>query len=426
MNTMITRFGLQLSLALLIFLHSEAQTTLTLDYCQKAAREFYPLLSQKGLLKQSSDLSYVNIGKAYLPQLMFNGSATYQSEVIVIPFEVPGLETPTLPKDHYQFTLDVNQTVYDGGGTKSRREIEEANLQSEQQKVEVELFQLRKQVDAIYFAILFGDQTIEQLKISRADLEKKYEQIAAAVREGAAIRSSADQVKAEMLKLDQKITEAEAIKVAYVKSLALLIQDTLDAGSVKLEVPTPAAVPDYSIQSRPDFILLQKQQYSLEAMKHLTMVPTTPQLGVFAQGGYGLPGLDPFNTSFSPFYVVGARLRWNIFNWNESKNQREIYSIRLEILNQQINTLDVNTRLQTIQQLEEIEKLKKLITQDAEQIELRKSISLSASSQVDNGVITVTDYLTQVNAQYQAELLQRIHQLQLAFAYVNYQTILGL
>jgi outer membrane protein TolC len=185
------------------------------------------------------------------------------------------------------------------------------------------------------------------------------------------------------------------------------------------------AVTGYDITFRPDYILLKKEQANLEAVKKSTKVSTTPYVGAFGQVGYGLPGLDPFKTTFDQYFIVGLKLNWNIWNWNESKNQREIYSIQQDVLDKQIAALDIHSRLNVFQQEEEMTRLKNLIIHDRELIELRKSISKSANAQVDNGVITMTDYLSLLNEQYQAELALRIHELQLTYAYINYLTILG-
>lgn len=407
-------------------MYAQPSTPLTLVDCQQKARVNYPLLKQKDLLQQTNDLSIENIGKAYLPTIEFNAQTSYQSTVIVIPFEIPGQETPVFPNDHYQFTLDVKQTIYDGGAAKDQKKIQEATLQTDQQKVEVELYKLRQQVNAIYFAVLLGDKTIAQLNLTKEDLQKKLDQVNVTVKNGAVLQSNADQIKSEILKTEQKITEAKSLKHAYVKSLSMLINDTLDAENVLLQTPSEGSqIPFYNISQRPDLILLQQQQVNLEAMKGLTKAKTTPKFGAFAQLGYSKPGLDPFSTIFDPYYLAGLKLSWNIWNWNASKNERQIYSIQQDMLDQQMETLDVNVKLQAIQQQEEMTKLRTLIEQDQQLIDLRKKISKTASTQVDNGVITVTDYLAQVNAEYQAELSLTTHQLQLAYAYVNYETTLG-
>jgi len=406
--------------------NAQPTPAITLDYCQQKARENYPLLKQKDLLRQTSDLTIENISKIYLPTFALNGQATYQSVVVEIPFEIPGQDIQEFPKDHYLLTLDISETIYDGGVSREQKKIQEAALMSDQQKVEVELFRLRQQVNLVYFAVLLGEKTIEQLILSKQDLEKKYEVVSSSIKNGQSLKSDGDQILAEMLKIDQRITEATSIKISYLKSLALLINELLDATTVILQIPSVLPeLPAYSIAARPDLQLLQTQQQSLEVMKGITKTSTVPKAGVFAQLGYGKPGLDPFSTSFEAYYVAGIRLNWNIWNWNASVNERQIYTIQQDILDKQMEALDINVRLQSIQQEEEMQKLRSLIAQDRQLIELRKSISNSASAQVDNGVITVTDYLTQVNAQYLAEIALNTHELQLSYAQIKYLTTLG-
>ncbi|HUM46050.1 MAG TPA: TolC family protein [Chitinophagales bacterium] len=422
------RFVAIILLTLFYNYQSDAQSgsTLTLEYCQQQARENYPLLKQKTMLQQTSDLTIENISKAYLPTFEFNAQASYQSAVVEIPFQLPGQEIPEFPKDHYQFTLDVKETIYDGGTAREQKKIQEAGLLADQQKVEVELFKLRQQVNLVYFAVLLGDKTIEQLNLTKEDLQKKYDQVNVTVKNGASLKSNAEQIEAELLKNQQRITEAFSVKVSYVKSLGLLINQPLDPATIKLQTPVLVSeLPAYAINTRPDLVLLQHQQLNLEAMKGLTKTKTTPKAGAFAQLGYGRPGLDPFSTQFEPYYLAGLKVSWNIWNWNASSNERQIYTIQQDMLNRQIEALDINVKLQSIQQTEEIQKLQTLIEQDKQLITLRKNISKTASNQVDNGVITVTDYLTQVNAQYLAELSLTTHELQLIYAQVNYVTTLG-
>lgn len=402
------------------------QSSLTLEYCQQKARENYPLLKQKDFLKQSNELSLENIEKIYLPVFNAGAQATYQSSVVEIPFQIPGVEIPEFPKDHYQLTLDVMENIYDGGTAHGQKLIQEAGSDAEQQKVDVQLYNLRQQVNSTYFAILMGEKTLEQLQLNRQDLQKKYDQVYAGVKNGAVLQSNADQVKAEILKTDQRITEVTSQKSSYVKTLGILINESLNEQDLILEIPNAEAqLPAYDITKRPDLILLQKQQFSLEAMKALTKTHSSPKLGAFVQLGYSRPALDPFSTEFEPYYLAGLKLSWNLWNWNSSKNERQVYTVQQEMIQKQIETLDMNTKVTAMQQQGEIEKLKTLITQDQEMIDIRKKISKTTSDQLDNGVITVTDYLSQVNAQYIAELSMSMHQLQLVYAYVNYVTTLG-
>ena len=57
----------------------------------------------------------------------------------------------------------------------------------------------------------------------------------------------------------------------------------------------------------------------------------SPKLLGFATGGYGNPGLNMLDNSFQPFYTVGVKLNWNVFDWNANKKQRESLSINKDI-----------------------------------------------------------------------------------------------
>jgi len=66
-----------------------------------------------------------------------------------------------------------------------------------------------------------------------------------------------------------------------------------------------------------------------------------------------------------------------------------------------------------------------LVTSDNDIIDLRKSVKDAAQAQLDNGVISVNDFLQQVNAEDQARQALITHQIQLIQAQINYQNILG-
>ena len=72
-----------------------------------------------------------------------------------------------------------------------------------------------------------------------------------------------------------------------------------------------------------------------------------------------------------------------------------------------------------------IGKFKTLIQKDHEIIELRKQISKTASARFDNGVISSTDLITELNAETQAKLNLQTHILQLIQAKINVLAIVG-
>ena len=73
----------------------------------------------------------------------------------------------------------------------------------------------------------------------------------------------------------------------------------------------------------------------------------------------------------------------------------------------------------------EILSLKKLIETDTELITLRKRITASAESQYQNGSITATEYLNELNSERQAVISYEIHKINLSMAEVEYINICG-
>ena len=151
-----------------------------------------------------------------------------------------------------------------------------------------------------------------------------------------------------------------------------------------------------------------------------------PKAFGFATLGYGNPpGSDFFRDEFAPYYIVGAGVKWNIFDWNKSKNEKQMVTIQKSIIENRKNDLTDNLRRQLESKNAEIQSLKALIESDSELITLRKRITSSAESQYENGTITATDYLNEMNSERQALVNYEIHKINLALANVEYLNISG-
>jgi outer membrane protein TolC len=73
----------------------------------------------------------------------------------------------------------------------------------------------------------------------------------------------------------------------------------------------------------------------------------------------------------------------------------------------------------------EILSLSKIIETDTELIILRKRITAAAESQYENGIITATESLNELNSERQALVNFEIHKINLALARVEYLNISG-
>jgi hypothetical protein len=85
----------------------------------------------------------------------------------------------------------------------------------------------------------------------------------------------------------------------------------------------------------------------------------------------------------------------------------------------------LNTNISVKQHLQEIDKLKKLIAVDQEIIDIRISVKESAIAQLENGVITSSEFIRELNAEDTAKQNLAIHTIQLLLAQYNYKITIG-
>jgi hypothetical protein len=150
-----------------------------------------------------------------------------------------------------------------------------------------------------------------------------------------------------------------------------------------------------------------------------------PHVGFFAQGGYGRPGLNPLSNDFQWYYIGGLKLSWNLGSLYTLKNQRRLLAINRENLDIQKETFLFNTTITQKQQNADIDKYAQLLKTDDAIIALRASVKNAASAQLENGVLSAHDYLTQVNAEDQARQNLILHQVQLLQEQYSYQNTIG-
>ncbi len=400
------------------------QSKLTLDECYTKSRENYPLILQKEYIARSKDYNVSNVWNGYLPQITISGQATYQSDVTSLPISLPGMTIDRLTKDQYKVAADVSQVIYDGGIMSSQSGLQNSLAEVDDQKLEIELIKVKERVNQIYFGILLLDAQILQIDFLKNDLSASLSKLSAALDNGTATKSNVDVLKAELLKTDQKEIELTSSRIAYTDMLGLLINQQLDE-STKLVQPISNNVTSEVEINRPELKLFSSQQNMIESQNGLTISKILPKASLFFQGGYGKPTLNMLQNEFDWFYIAGAKLTWSLSNLYSYGNEKEINEINKKNIEAQKQTFLLNTTISIKQQLQEIDKLKKLVTVDKEIIDIRTSIKEYVKAQLENGVITSSDFIRELNAEDNAKQNLAIHTTQLILAEYNYKITTG-
>lgn len=405
-----------------IKVYAQPRTHLRIEEAYERARLNYPLVKQNMLIDKSAAYTVANASKGYLPSISFNGQATYQSTVTNFPLTLPGLSLASYNKDQYKIYAEADQVIYDGGAIKNAKQTAQATQMIQCQNLEVELYNLYDRVNQLFFGALLLNEQLKQNKLLKKDIQNGIDKATALVKNGIAYRSSVDELSAQLLQVDQARTEIKSTKAAYLLMLSQFMGTSVDENTIIERPEKPALTNDIS---RPELLAFDYQKLTYAFQAQSLKVQLRPKLGFFIQGGYGRPGLNFLNNNFAWYYLGGLKFSWNLGSIYTYKNQRELLSLNIQALDIQKETFLFNTNLALKQQGAAISKYTELIEKDEAIISLREQIKRAAVAQLENGVLTAHDYITQVNAEDQARQNFIIHQIQLLQTEFTYQNTSG-
>lgn len=414
----------KISLYLIAFLPflGFTQQKITLSECYNWAEKNYPIAKQTSLLQQKATYEIDALNKAKLPTVNLNAQATYQSAVTQIPFSLPNMTVDPLNKDQYKATLDVNQLIYNGGIIDANSKLKTAQTLTQQQQVAVNLYQLKSRINYSFMMILLWQDQRELLVAKQNTINSKVKEVKSGVKNGAILPSSEQVLEAEILKLEQALTENAFQRSKELQNLASLTVTTFDSNTILEKPATNIEVTGI----RPELQFFELQQSQIEASKDVISKSNLPKLNAFGQAGYGNPALNMLKNSFEGFYIVGLKLNWNVFDWNKSKTDKQALDVAKQIVSTEKETFEINNKMQLNELQSEISKLEAIIKTDTQIIQLREKVVQSFDSQLRNGVITSSDYITELNQLFDAKTNQKVHQTQLELAKINYQTSKGI
>lgn len=402
--------------AFLLNLSLSAQQTLSLEECQQLAREQFPLIKRNALIEKTEAYSLENASKAWLPQINVIGQATYQNEVTQLPVTLPNMSVEPLSKDQYKVYADLQQQIFDGGIINNQKKLAKIQSETEIQKNEVELHKLEERINQIYFGILQSQEQLQQTKITENDLENGLQNAETQLQYGTILRSQVDVLKAQLISLEQRQIELQSLRANYIAMLGLFIKKNIDE---KTDFRKPEKLLLTGENNRAELKVFSLQQQTLDTQKSIIKSKNLPKLGAFFQGGYGKPGFNMLKNEFDVFYIGGVRLQIPISGFYTKKIDLALLNTQQQDLEIQKENFLFNQNFSTVQNNSDLEKLQQLITKDDDLILLRQSIKKASLAQLENGVITTSDYLREVNAEELARLQKVLHETQYLLTQYN-------
>lgn len=401
------------------------QQKISLDECYQWAETYYPLTKQKGLNEAYTRVQLDIIEADKKPKISWNAQASLQSEALKINFPIPGINPIELPIYKVQTTLDAGYLLYDGGLAKAKQAVEQAGLAAKNQAIDVELYQIKDRIDQYFWGLAMLGVQDSILWNAGKTLDSKLKTLEAAVEFGVVLPSQVKKLQVEKLKLE---TQREALAGKRKSLLSLLSEATGQSLQEPVELVLPELVSEVLTTSldRPEQALFDFQKQQILSNTTLLDAKKKPKVSAFIQAGLGYPNpLNFFDDTVSPFAIGGVRFAWDILDWGATDKQKQALQIQAQLVDNKRETFEFNLKTLRGKYVEEVTSLENQLLKDKAIVTLQEDILDDYSSQLDNGVITATDYTTQLNEGIQARWQLEVHRLQIQQLKSEYLTKMG-
>lgn len=404
---------LLLSVLAVLFPAVRAQS---LEECRQAAEHNYPIIRQYDLIARTTELTVRNIQKAWFPQISVTAQGSYQNKVTAWPenlqglFAQMGLQLQGLSRDQYKVGIDVRQTLFDGGTIGSRREIARGEGAVQAAQTEVDLYKIGQRVHEMYFALLLLDEQLRLNADVNALLRSNEQQLAAMLKSGTASAGDFENVKAERLSAEQQQTELLSQRQTLQRLLSLFCGIPVDS----IRRPPVPNLPSGE-NKRPELRLFDRRLQLTDAQEKALDAQLLPQLGLFAQGYYGNPGLNLFEDMMKRRWswngIAGLKLTWNLSALYTHRNEKSKLRVQRELIENARQQFLFNNRLDETQQSENVRRFRAIAQRDGEIIALRTAVRKAAESKLAHGIIDVNGLLREINKENAAKTQQAIHEI---------------
>lgn len=403
------------------------QDTLSLEDIHRQIEVNYPLAQKIDLQNDITELNKRIAGTAAYPQFNISVNATYQSEVTDLPFPSGGqFTTPELSKDHYKASVEASQIIFNSGAVALKKELEEIRGQGKNKATEVQLRQIKEQVNQVYFGILLAQEQLRIINTVLDNLSTQLKEISSKVKHGVLLPSQKYTLQAELIKTRQDSVEIQSNIASGYEMLSELVGENIHYNST-LKMPEYNLPPTGEIpRERPEFGLYENNRDVLNYQQKLVNTEKWPTISAFGNASYGRPGYNVFDDDLHAFYMIGLRLRWDFWNAQNSAEKVEMYQLQQKTISEEERAFMRQLKASLSKIREQVKLFEEKVKRDQQIITLREKVVEEKASQMKNGNVTATEYITELNKVTQARLSQMIHQTKLMKSKIDYKTTLGI
>jgi outer membrane protein TolC len=306
---------------------------------------------------------------------------------------------------------------------KSQKSYETTSAEADMQKVEVDLYAIKEKVNQLFFNLLILQENRKNLDITLENLKERERALESGYQNGLILESELQTLQVEMLKIRQAMLEVDAGRQTHLDMLNIYTGNRFTAEDI-FQNPVFEQVSQQECL-RPEFKWFDLKIESLDAGKALARSSRMPLLYAFGQAGYGKPGYNMISNDWDTYYMIGAGLKWNIWDWSKNKRQRKILEQQQVSIMNQRDAFDQNMKLLLAREKAQIDRYRKSIGLDEKMLYLQIEILEAAASRLENGVLTASEYIIELNRENLARIRVDTDRIQLSRAVAAHMMISG-
>lgn len=399
-----------------------AFSQLTLSECQDRARANRPIIRQLALIEKSKDVNLSNASKLWLPQFGISAMAVAADGMPEI--SLPGTTAET---EHFQLAVMTSllQTVWDGGISSAKVEMTRAETEVEKAKVEVSLYAIRSKVNELYFGILSINEQIKQVDILTENLVRNRNRAEISLQNGVIHQSDLDKIQVEIYKAELSKINLTTYKTAYLKMLAVIIGREIGENEM-LEIPKPVNISELgSVGNRPELTMFARRREAIDAQHSLLSTKITPKIQLQGMVTTLTPGMRLANTRNNHFLFGALVVQWNIGGFYTRKNDLNLLKIKKNIIDTQQNAFMQSIDVELAQKRSQLERHRLLVEKDDEIVKLRERVKSASEKKFENGTITMSELIDDINAENLARQTRNQHQIEFLMYQYDIKNTLG-
>ncbi|MBR9918791.1 TolC family protein [bacterium] len=403
----------------------KAQNSISLNDLYEKISVDYPSAKKQEIEAKIATLNEQIAGANLYPELIISGRVSYQSEVT--EFQAGAISPPAISKDQYNISLGLNQVLFDGGRTRSLSELAKISGEISQANLEVEIWNVRRQLDEVYFNTILLQKQLETTNVLLKDLNEQLELVRSRVKNGVLLPGNEYVMQAEILKLKQrKIQINEAIKAGY--QVINYITGIEISEQTTLELPEEEGLVNLEIEEiqRPELMMFDAQKKMLGVQDKINSAQKLPQISAFANTAYGRPGYNVFDDDLHVYWMIGLKANWSFKSFRNSDKKSSIVELEQQNVSASEDAFSRQVQSSLAKVRGQISAIEEQIVLDNQVVELRRKVAEEKKNELQQGVITSTEYITELNALSKSQLNLNLHQIQLLQAKNEYKSIKGL